>query len=371
MSLDPLRRRFNLHERAALDLAQDGRCANCGDELELGWHADHQKAWSRGGTTDVINGQALCPTCNLKKGNKESMKLRKWQQEALDRYNNLNKSDFLLVATPGAGKTFFMATVGQQLIHRKVCNAVLIIVPTSELCTQTADAFSKITGIELNPHWKADSPLVGTKFHGAVVTYAWLSKNTTHVRKQMSRYEAYVVLDEPHHCGYERSWGKALKEALELAARRLLTTGTPFRTDGYPIPFVLYENDKVVPDYSITYGEALREEEAVVRSLFFIRNGGKAEWEDEKGRQEATFDDDLDEKGQSRRLRTMLWAEGDHIGGLLGDGIRRVMELRQSDPDAALLIIAMDQQHAKAIAERIHKEHNIQPAIAVSDDTDA
>jgi len=35
------RRRFNSSERVALYLAADGRCANCGTELEPGWHGDH------------------------------------------------------------------------------------------------------------------------------------------------------------------------------------------------------------------------------------------------------------------------------------------------------------------------------------------
>ena len=32
------------------------------------FHADHRDPWTRGGVTDVINGQALCPTCNRRKG---------------------------------------------------------------------------------------------------------------------------------------------------------------------------------------------------------------------------------------------------------------------------------------------------------------
>ena len=61
-------RRFNSSQRMALYLNADGRCENCDVELEDGWHADHIVPWSLGGATDVINGQALCPDCNLKKG---------------------------------------------------------------------------------------------------------------------------------------------------------------------------------------------------------------------------------------------------------------------------------------------------------------
>lgn len=64
---DP-RRRFNARERAALLVAAAGQCPCCGDPLPSDFHADHRDPWGRGGVTDVINGQALCPTCNRKKG---------------------------------------------------------------------------------------------------------------------------------------------------------------------------------------------------------------------------------------------------------------------------------------------------------------
>lgn len=64
------RRRFNQSERAALFLASDGKCEECGDDLKPGWHGDHITPYSAGGITDVINGQALCPPCNIKKGNR-------------------------------------------------------------------------------------------------------------------------------------------------------------------------------------------------------------------------------------------------------------------------------------------------------------
>lgn len=63
-----MKRRFNTSQRIALFLATDGKCAICSSHLDRGWHADHKIPFSQGGTTDVLNGQALCPTCNLKKG---------------------------------------------------------------------------------------------------------------------------------------------------------------------------------------------------------------------------------------------------------------------------------------------------------------
>lgn len=43
----------------------------CGRRLEPGWHADHKQPYSKGGPTDTLNGQALCPKCDQQKGANE------------------------------------------------------------------------------------------------------------------------------------------------------------------------------------------------------------------------------------------------------------------------------------------------------------
>jgi hypothetical protein len=67
MSARDPRRRFNARERAALFIAAGGGCPRCDEPLPTDFHADHRDPWARGGVTDVINGQALCPTCNRRK----------------------------------------------------------------------------------------------------------------------------------------------------------------------------------------------------------------------------------------------------------------------------------------------------------------
>ncbi len=61
-----------------------------------------------------------------------------------------------------------------------------------------------------------------------------------HRRRTMTR-RTLVILDEIHHAGDSRSWGDGVKAAFEPAVRRLMLTGTPFRSDDNPIPFVTYE----------------------------------------------------------------------------------------------------------------------------------
>lgn len=49
------------------------KCEMCKVDLTFkNFHADHIVPYSLGGKTAVYNGQALCATCNLKKGNRQS-----------------------------------------------------------------------------------------------------------------------------------------------------------------------------------------------------------------------------------------------------------------------------------------------------------
>ncbi|WP_170605824.1 HNH endonuclease [Ruegeria arenilitoris] len=63
-----MRRAFTPRQRRILRMLAGNLCQMCGAVLDAGFHADHVRAHSRGGPTILANGQALCATCNLKKG---------------------------------------------------------------------------------------------------------------------------------------------------------------------------------------------------------------------------------------------------------------------------------------------------------------
>ena len=82
--------------------------------------------------------------------------------------------------------------------------------------------------------------------------------------------------------------------------------------------------------------------------------GCNLEWHDGDNLVSATFEDELDPRSQSRRLRTALDADTDFVRTMLSDAHRQLRQLRDgdrergraADPDAAGLVLAMDQQHA-------------------------
>lgn len=63
-----MKRFFTWRQRQFLRIISGNMCAKCGSRLGDNFHADHVLAWAKSGPTVTNNGQALCPTCNLKKG---------------------------------------------------------------------------------------------------------------------------------------------------------------------------------------------------------------------------------------------------------------------------------------------------------------
>jgi superfamily II DNA or RNA helicase len=362
------RRRFGSRERDALYLAADGKCEQCGIELGADWHADHVTPWSRGGPTDVINGQALCPKCNLEKGT--SMGLRTWQQEALDRFDLKGRPrDFLAAATPGAGKTTFALTLARRLLNAGIVKRIVVVVPTDNLRKQWADqSIVSLVAVSCSADYRKRGP------EGFVVTYQQLMPGSTGPDncRQATSVPTLAILDEIHHAGESKSWGDGLSRALELAKYRLALTGTPWRSDKRsPIPFVRYdESGKVIVDTSYEYGQAVAD--GVCRRLEFDAYDGEARWHDCVREVTADLsDDDLSDEDLSAALNAALDPEHEWIAGLIGKANEALVELRLEVPDAGGLVIAHSEWHARGYAKILRRITGADPTVVVSADPDA
>ncbi|WP_159001004.1 DEAD/DEAH box helicase family protein [Streptomyces sp. SBT349] len=369
MTPDPTRRRFNSSERVALYLAADGKCAECGAELQPSWHADHVAPYSAGGPTDVTNGQALCPRCNLTKG-PWHMELRDWQEEALGRLLK-NNDDFLAVATPGAGKTTFALVAAQKLISRADVEKVVVIVPTSHLRRQWSEAASKL-GIQLDWKFTNAQSAVARDFDGVVVTYATVAAQPLLWQHMVAAKRTLVILDEVHHAGEAEnlSWGPALRQAFGGAMRRLMLSGTPFRSDRQAIPFVTYdERRKCTPSYNYDYGTALADR-TVVRPIAFPALDGNVRWRD-AGAIVSTDLADTDETTLINALRSALDPDGQWIGSVLRRADEELSLLREEVPDAGGLIVAADQYKARRYADMLDQITGEKTTLAISDEPEA
>jgi superfamily II DNA or RNA helicase len=364
------RRYFNDSERAALYLAADGRCAECGTELQRGWHGDHVLPHSMGGVTDVVNGQALCPTCNLKKGARVST-LRLWQERAIGEFYARNARDFLVSATPGAGKTRFALALAQRLLDEGTVSRVAVIVPTDALRQQWADAAGQ-AGLALMPV-SAIEDYDKPGYVGCVATYAQLAAGVgAALLRRSMRSPTLVVCDEIHHAGDSKSWGESLKHGIEPAVHRLHLTGTPWRRDDRePIPFVTYETPpgetrpKVKIDYAYEYGEAVAD--GVCRRIEFHAYGGDAKWRDVGKLETAEIGADLSDEDLSVALDAIYHPDHVWMPALLDQAVLALDEIVAEVPDAAGLVIADNQAHAKAYGELLRRRTGQAPVVVVSE----
>ena len=297
--------------------------------------------------------------------------LRAWQTAALTDYFARQPRDFLAVATPGAGKTTFALSAAAELLGRRLVDRIVVVAPTEHLKLQWAEAAAR-AGIPIDPTYSAGSGKTSADFVGVAVTYAGVAVNPLAMRIRTERFKTLVILDEIHHAGDALSWGEGVREAFEPAARRLALTGTPFRSDVNPIPFVTYEPGadgipRSVADFTYGYGHALADH--VVRPVLFMAYSGDLSWRTRAGDEVAArLGEPLTKDLAAQALRTALDPSGEWMPSVLAAADRRLTEVRRHVPDAGGLVIATDQDAARAYAALLKRISGESPTVVLSDE---
>jgi len=243
----------------------------------------------------------------------------------------------LLVATPGAGKTTYALTVAARLLALREVAAVTVVTPTEHLKYQWARAAARF-GIALDPSYRNAQGRAGADFQGVAVTYAQVAAHPALHRQRTEGRRTLVIFDELHHAGDALSWGDAIREAFEPARRRLALTGTPFRSDTSPIPFVAYEPEpdgtkRSASDYVYGYGPALAD--GVVRPVIFLAYSGEMHWRTRAGDEiAATLGAPMAAEQLAQAWRTALDPQGEWVARVLEAADRRLTEVRRGMPDA-------------------------------------
>ena len=301
-----------------------------------------------------------------------SRPLRGWQRRALARYLAARPRDFLAVATPGAGKTTFGLRVAGELLAERVVDAITVVTPTEHLKHQWAVAAAEV-GLAIDPQFRNTVGATSSDFRGVAVTYAQVAAHPALHRARTTARRTLVVLDEIHHTGDAKSWGDAAREAFDPAVRRLALTGTPFRSDDTPIPFVEYEPQpdgtaRSRADHSYGYADALRD--GVVRPVIFMAYSGEASWRNSAGEEfTARLGEPLTAEQTARAWRTALDPGGEWIPAVLAAADTRLSRKRADGmPDAGGLVIASDHETARAYAAILARVSGTEPAVVLSDD---
>jgi superfamily II DNA or RNA helicase len=300
--------------------------------------------------------------------------LRGWQEEAYREYFRLPRRDFLLAATPGAGKTAYALTVAAQLLASREVAAVTVVTPTEHLKHQWAQAAHTLR-IPLDPAYRNAQGRASADYTGVVVTYAQVAAHPALHRQRTEYRPTLVIFDEIHHAGDALSWGEAIREAFDPAKRRIGLTGTPFRSDTNPIPFVTYLEDadgsrRSASDYVYGYGPALAD--GVVRPVIFLAYSGEMRWRTRAGDEVAGALGTPMTAGQlAQAWRTALDPAGEWIARVLEAADRRLTRVRRGMPDAAGLVIASDHSDARAYGALLRRLTGERPVIVLSDDRSA
>ena len=304
--------------------------------------------------------------------------LRAWQQQALELYfgpaHDTGPRDFLAVATPGAGKTTFALRLAKELLDRRIVAGITVVCPTEHLKRQWAEAAARI-GIRIDPEFQNAQGSTAKDFHGIAVTYATVAARPALHRNRTEARKTLLVLDEVHHAGDGLSWGDAIREAFEPATRRLGLSGTPFRTDINPIPFVQYEEGpdgirRSRADYTYGYGPALAD--GVVRPVIFLAYAGEMRWRTRAGDEiTAALGEPLTQDQTAQAWRAALDPKGDWIKQVIAQADRRLTEVRRGVPDAGGLVIATDHETARAYAKMLREVTGQGATVVLSDDPTA
>ncbi len=300
----------------------------------------------------------------------DSRLLRSWQEEATAAVRAHSGTSFLASATPAAGKTTFGLHVAHRMLSAGFVSRVVVAGPTTHICRQWAADAARY-GIDLEPNRPNSDGPESADFHGVAVTYQTIAAGPDPHRLAAARRPTLLIADEPHHMGDQAAWGLQTRKAFDGARFRLLLSGTPFRSDNSAIPWVAYDAEGLSrADYAYGYPQALVDR--VCRPITFLPYDGEMEWVSDGRLRSADFDLVLPAVEAARRLRTALSPEGEWMGEVLRDADAKLSEVRaDGHPEAGGLVIASDQDHARAIAARLGSIAGERPELVMSDEPDA
>jgi superfamily II DNA or RNA helicase len=191
---------------------------------------------------------------------------RKWQIECHARerqhritYRPKSKQAFMIEACPGAGKSSMAAMIAKEWLNRQIVNHVLIIAPwkpivasicakCSEFHLETSRSLFRGTRYHPVPFWDVTVMTNTGTFSSDILETLRQWRNTG------DGWKYGVIVDEVHHCSIAKPWGQFAETVIENAEYWVAMSGTPFRSDGFPISGLQYDSEgTVIPDYQLTY----------------------------------------------------------------------------------------------------------------------
>lgn len=366
--------------RNALWLQAGGKCSICGDDLPEDWHADHIVPHSVTGRTNVHEMQALCPACNLRKG---QMKLRFHQQKIHDELATMtaermrDRRTMVVNVWPGGGKSVIPVIAASALMRKKLIQKTVVVVPRLSLKRQGADAFQDRQfrtmlghNLEVREDCNDVNPDRGTA--GYITTYQAIMAAPEMHAQFFRKWRCLLVLDEVHHVGEDSPTHDALRRVFDSAAYRILMTGTLDRNEGGPIAFLHYSapdlDGKLIPEVDTGYGLQDAVTEKAIIEMDFIHVDGSVTFVDRMGQKQ--YRGTLTYEADDSRDGIYAALDSDYASQLLWKCVEHWQQWRAAHPESLMLVVCKGIRQATAISSYL-QTNGIENAIATSDDSES
>lgn len=277
--------------------------------------------------------------------------LRVWQEEcistALLRYQ-LGQTNFLAMATPGAGKTRMAAHLASRLFELDRIDLVICFTPSINVNNSFQENLERITQKRMNGR-------MGSA--GQVMTYHNLTFLSGSFWQIFNENRVFVIFDEIHHCSGEdinlsNAWGeKILVNIRSKAAYTLALSGTPWRSDKLPIALARYSGDpkRLECDYIYPLAQAIKDKVCRIPKIVAIDNDSITHINSAgKSTNYSSINEVL--SNTSANYSDLLYHDA-IVEYTIKQAVRRLDSIHQKNPRAAGLIVASSIHHAYWIGD--------------------
>jgi superfamily II DNA or RNA helicase len=285
------------------------------------------------------------------------MKLRKWQSEcinkALKQYLN-GLTHFLVLATPGAGKTMMASVLAEKLLKSDLIDLIICFSPSSIVSKDFSE----------NLHLIIQEPfdgLMGARGHS--LTYQNLQYLDENFWQLFHRYRVFVIFDEIHHCAGSNidnanAWGEQIILNIQDKAKfTLALTGTPWRSDAAPIVLsnYMHPSNKISCDYVYGLSEAITDDVCRVPQIIAIDNNNISVVDDVETKAFSSFKSLLMESAVP--YQEIIENEA-VIKYVISLAQKKLSSIRATNTEAAGLIVTSSVEHARKISTLMKTSFN-------------
>lgn len=282
---------------------------------------------------------------------------------------------------PGGGKSILPIMAG-KLIEAGKADKICWVAPRLSLVDQAEREFinpyfRKLLGhrLEIRSSTNEYNPCRG--LHGFATTYNAVGMDVNILFNEFERRRYILVCDEFHHIQENSLWHKKIAPLFNMAAYRVMLSGTLERGDGTRIAFMPYKMNGggLTPDLRdteevkvirYTREDALREK--AILPLVFHLHDGQVNWQSKTGRDvRVSSMDRMESYDASKAIYTALHTE--FAEELLRAGLKHWLTCREKNPGAKCLIVCSDIVQAKKHAANLKKWGFTGYEIATSDDS--